>query len=189
MGGHHGRVEVVGTVRWVAEVVRRTVRRHRGGGGHQVRVAVEELRSRVHRGLGGHAPAGPDVRLQVQGLQTRGSAGPLHPPLPPVVSLLEHVLKRGVQHPVVPLSIPAGFLDGHLQKAVVQGQVVPHAVLPTFLILGVIREPGGDEVINPPEGQPLVRALTDGHCDQSHVGIRRLLRAVDVLLIFGLQGR
>lgn len=163
VGRQHGRVEMVGAVRRVAEEVVR-------GGGLRIPTGV------------------PDVWLQIDRLQTLGSAGPLYPPLSPVVSHLEHALKRRVQHPVVPLPILAGFLDRHLQEAVVQGQVVPHAVLPTFLILRVIGKPGSDEIINPSEGQPLVRALTDGHCNQSHVGIRWLLRGA-VLRVFGLQGQ
>lgn len=188
MGRQHGRVEVVGAVSRVAEEVRRAVRRHRAGGGHDTGVTVDELGClRLGRAVRTH-PAVPNVRLQMERLQTLRSAGPLYPPLSPEVSHLEHALKRGVQHPVVPLPILAGFLDRHLQEAVVQGQVVPHAVLPTFLIIRVIGKPGADEVINPSEGQPLARALTDGHCYQSHVGIRWLLRGA-VLRVFGPQGQ
>ena len=112
--------------------------------------------------------------------------GPPHPPLSPVVSLLEHVLEGGVQQPVVALALAAGLPDGHLEEAVVQGQVVPHAVLPAFVILRVVREPGADEVVNAPQGQPLVGALPDGHCNQSHVGEGWLLRAA-ALRLPGLQ--
>lgn len=62
-----------------------------------------------------------------------------------------------------------------------------YAVLPPFFISLKVRKLFDDEVVNPGQGQPLVPALLDGHGDESHVGVRRLLRLLGVLRTFGLR--
>lgn len=49
------------------------------------------------------------------------------------------------------------------------------AVLPAFLILLIVRKPGGDEIVN--AAHSLSSSLTRlyGHGDESHVGIWRFL--------------
>lgn len=119
VGDQHGRVAVVSGVGGVVEVGWRAVGAHRGAGGHAAGCWVSGL---------GQTP-GAHVGLQVEMLgvlrgapaqvrHARGSEGLPHPPPPPVVPLLEHVLKRGVQHPEVALPIRSA-LPGHLQKTLI----------------------------------------------------------------------
>ncbi len=55
------------------------------------------------------------------------------------------------------------------------------AVLPSLLVLLVEGELGDDVLVDTGEGQSLFRAFPDGHGDQSHVGVRRLLRRFHLL--------
>lgn len=48
------------------------------------------------------------------------------------------------------------------------------AVLPSFLVLLVVWELGYDEAVDVIQGQLLLLAFSDGHCNESHVGIRWL---------------
>lgn len=117
------------------------------------------------------------ARLEVS---RRRSERPLHAPPAPVVALLEHVLAGRVQGPVVALALAAA-LPGNFDEALVETQVVPDAVLPALLVLLVEGELGDDVLVDAGQGQPLLRALSDGHGDQSHVRVRRLLRRVRFL--------
>lgn len=186
--GKHGRVAVVeSAVGRVREVWRRAVGAHRDAGGDAAGVAGDDLRCGLGRTVLPQTP-GTHAGLQVVRVVTvaRAEEGPIgspHPSPPPVVALLKHVLKRGVQHPEVTLALPAGLL-GHLDEALVERQVVPYAVLPPFLVLLVIGEPGRDVVVYSTQGQSPVLAVLDGHGDEGHVRVGRLL-----LRTYGLSGR
>lgn len=182
-----GRVAVVeSAVGRVREVGRRAIVAHRDAGGDAAGVAGDDLWRGLGRAVLPQTP-GTHAGLQVVRVVTvarteEGPVGSPHPPPPPVVALLEHVLKRGVQHPEVALALPAGLL-GHLDEALVERQVVPYAVLPPFLVLLVIGEPGRDVVVYSTQGQSPVLAVLDGHGDEGHVRVGRLL-----LRTLGLSG-
>ena len=95
-----------------------------------------------------------------------------HPLAALKVSLLEHLFTCFVKCPVVALTIPP-FL-GNFNKALVQGEVVSDGVLPAFLVLCIVRKVVHDELIDPTQSKPLVWRLCYGHCNQSHIRVRRL---------------
>lgn len=108
----------------VLEEVRR--RAEGAAGGQAARVRRDHLRRRVS--VRGRTQAPGVIRLHVQRLRilpgvhvgsAGGSVGSPHPPPPPVVSLLKHVLTRGVQHPVVALLVPS-VLPGDFHEAFVK---------------------------------------------------------------------
>lgn len=181
------------------------VRGRRDARGDAVAVPGEDLCCLVPTWLGraepAQTPGAVRVRLPVELLlvvhraarqvwSTRRSVRSPHPPPPPVVPRLEHVLKRGVQHPVVALPLPTA-LPGNLDETLIQRQVVSNAVLPTLLVLLVVGELGCDVVVYSAQSQSFGAVVLDGHGDQSHVGVRRLLRVrlAAPLATFGLRRR
>lgn len=198
----HVRVAVVRAAGRVVEARARTVGAHRTAGGHAAAVPSDDLWCWVSarlRWVGlAQTPGAAHIVRQVKRLvvlhvvpgqvrHARCSVRSPDSPPPPVISLLEHVIKRGVQHPEVALPVPCAF-SGHFNEAFIERQVVSDAVLPTFLILLIVGEPGDDVVINPAQGLSLVVAVSDGHGDESHVGIRWLLQAAAVLPTLGFRG-
>ena len=71
-------------------------------------------------------------------------------------SVVEHVLRQGVEGPEVALARVAWFA-GDLDEAVVEAEVVTDAVLPGGELLLVVRESVLDEVTDSRESQSLVR--------------------------------
>ncbi|TNN87655.1 hypothetical protein EYF80_002002 [Liparis tanakae] len=174
----------------------RAVGTHRAARGHAAGVPGDHLRCLV-RGRLGQTPRAAYVRLQVERLgivrgaprQTRHArrvVGSPHPPPPPVVPHVKHILKRGIQHPIVAFPVPS-VIPGHLDEALVERQIVPYTVLPPFLVLFEEGELGDDVVIYPAERLPLVGAVLDGHGDESHVGVRWLPLLAAGLLTFGFR--
>lgn len=93
----------------------------------------------------------------------------------------EDIIAAGVQHPVVPFARII-VMPGYLDKALVQAEVVPDGVLPALLVFPVVGKVLHDELIDPIEGQALLRTLADGHHDEGVVGEGGLL-ILAVLLI------
>lgn len=118
------------------------------------------------------APAG----VQVLRLLVQAEMLPLET-LPPAqeTPVLEHVRRVGIQRPVVALPRVSG-LSGHLDETVVERQVVADGVLPRGELLPVVDEPLADEVADLAERESFLRALQDGHGDQSDVRVRGLHR-------------
>ena len=58
---------------------------------------------------------------------------------------------------------------GHFDEALVEAEVVSDRVLPSLLVVLVVGERPDDVLIDPVEGQPLLRALSDGHHDEGVV--------------------
>lgn len=50
---------------------------------------------------------------------------------------------------------------------------MPDAVLPSLFVLLVVWKLGYDEAVDVIQGQLLLLAFSDGHCNESHVRIRR----------------
>lgn len=192
----HGRVAVVRAVRRVLEVGGRAVRGHGAARGRAAWMPGDDVGRRVSGRLR-QTPRAADVGLQVERLRVvhrvpgrtrhaRRSVGSPHPPPPPVVPLVEHVLESGVQRPIVALPVPRA-IPGHFDEALVEGQVVPDAVLPALLVILIVGELGDDVVVYPAERLSLVAAVLDGHGDESHVGVRRLPLPAALLLTFGFR--
>ena len=96
-------------------------------------------------------------------------------PPPQKTPVLEHVRGVGIQSPVVALPGVPG-LSGHLYKTVIERQIVSDRVLPGGELLPVISEAVADKVADLAQGEPLLRALQDGHRYQSDVRVRGLHR-------------
>lgn len=147
-------------------------------------VPADDLnRRRLGRAVLPHTP-GATVGLHVDRLVTlrqveEGDAGDLvgspHPPPPPVVTFLKHVVEGGVQHPEVSFPPPGALRHGHLEEALVEREIVPNAVLPAPFAVFVIYKFRLDVVVYSSQGQSLVVAVLYGHCDESHVRVWRPL--------------
>lgn len=96
-------------------------------------------------------------------------------PSPPaqIRSVVEHVVRVGIQSPVTALP---GLLvvASHLHEALVQTQIVPDRILPTLLVLAIVREALHDELVYAVERDLLVRRVLDGHRDEGDVRVGRL---------------
>lgn len=105
-------------------------------------------------------------------------------PPPPEVAPLEHVGGSDrVQGPIATLTAALPPLPRHLDEEVVQGEVVPDRVLPSLLVLPVVREPFQDVPVDPAQRQPPLWGRRYSHGDQSDVGIRGLLKPGVVLFL------
>jgi len=85
----------------------------------------------------------------------------------------EHVVGGRVEHPVVALA-GVVIVARHLDEALVEAEVVTYRVLPTLLVLAVIRKVANDELVDAVERQTLVGAAADRHHDHGVVAVRRL---------------
>lgn len=102
-----------------------------------------------------------------------------------------HVAAVRVDHPIVAL---AGVVEAprDLDETLIQRQVVPDAVLPRGRVHPVERELVHNVLVNAAEREPLLRALRNGHHDQSVVTVIGLFvfvvdrrRRGSVVLVFG----
>lgn len=146
-------------------------------------VPADDLKRRLGRAVLPHTPGAP-VGLQVDRVVTvrqveegdaRGPVGSPHPPPPPVVAFLKHVVEGGVQHPEVSFTTHTALLNGHLEEAVVEREIVTNAVLPAPFVVFIIYKFRLDVVVYSTQGQSLVLAVLNGHCDESHVRVWRPL--------------
>lgn len=103
------------------------------------------------------------------------SVGSLDAPPAPVIAFFEHVVESRIQRPEVPFFLPA-VLPGNLHETLVEAQIVPDAVLPSLFVLFVVWKLGYNEAVDVIQRQLLILAFSDGHCNESHVRIRRLFR-------------
>ena len=87
----------------------------------------------------------------------------------------EHDVVTGrVQCPVVALAWVVVW-PGHLHEALVEGEIVPDGVLPTLLVLPVVRKVLHDVVVDATQSELSLLTGSDGHHDESIVGEWRLL--------------
>lgn len=147
---------------------------HRQRHARTVRAARGERRRRQRPGSG----CGGDGRSGQRrgGRRRRGSAAGL--PAAAVVAPREHVLEGGVQRPVAAAAGTGGGVGaaGQAAEAGVEAEVVADAVLPALGAAAVVGEAARDVGVDAAEGEPLLGAGPDGHGDQSHVGVGRLLQ-------------
>ena len=169
------------------------LRRHRGGvivcgmvGGGRVR-EVPERRLLLFDGVvvvagWKRASRGEiDGFLRLVGVLLRS----LHPLASLEVAVLKHLLARLVQGPVVALAISALF--GYLHEALVEGEVVADGVLPSLLVLCIVRELVHDELVNPTQRELLVGRLGDCHGNERNVRVGGL--DVFAAVVVGVDGR
>lgn len=129
-------------------------------------------------------------RIPIESLRIRlrRSIRPLHPPPPPVIPILEHILELRIQRPVIPLPISSA-LSWYLQKTLIKRQIVPNRVLPALFVALEVRKFGGDVSIDLREGGSFQVRRLDGHGDEGHVRVGRLaLGAAVARRWLGLRG-
>lgn len=86
----------------------------------------------------------------------------------------EHVLGTRIQHPVISFA-GVVVMAGHFDETLVQRQVVPDRVLPSLLVVLVIREMAHYVLVDTVQGESFLRALANGHHDQRVVTVRGFL--------------
>ena len=138
-----------------------------------------QIRKRVQRGW----PAWRRVRRWVQAAEDdasleRGQSRSRRGGRPPAEfagrPADEHVLRARIQHPVVPFARVV-VVARNLDETLVQREVVPDGVLPALLVVLVVRKMTHDVLVDAVQGQPLLRALPNGHHDERVVTVRRFL--------------
>lgn len=98
--------------------------------------------------------------------------------------VVEHVVRVRIKRPVATLTRLL-IIACHLHKALVQTKIVPDGVLPTLLIVPIVREPFHDVLVDTVQRHFLIRRILDSHCDESDVRVRRL----DHLLVLMRRGQ
>ncbi len=66
-------------------------------------------------------------------------------------------------------------MSRNFHKALIETQIVSNGILPSLLIVPVVRKVLHDVLIDPVEGEAFLGTLSNGHHDESVVGVRRLL--------------